>query len=265
MTQDIFKNPTTKSNIELYDSVSENGIIGSILIDPDIIVNSESLKPRMFYNIEQGVIYDIIYTLFNKEGVQKIDDYTIISEIEKNDDYKNQLSNYSIKGIREMIDKLKKVGTVDRNEYIRRCTSVMTMDFRRRGADKLRSLANQLEQNDKDDLNLSNLKIQDSVMKLSENYLIDSSVQLISEVIDDIWAEIQERVESGGVGLPSKFPKINEFFTYEKGELVIVGGRARIWLAIWKHMGNNRCKTEKFPMGELERKFGCKIPNTCRA
>lgn len=228
---------------ELHDDVAENGVVGSVLIDPEIIVNSESLKPRMFYNVELGTLYEIIYKLFNDKGVAKIDDYTIISEIEKNGEYKNVVYEMFLnngvprervmKEVRALIDKLKKVGTVDRNEYIRRCESIMTMDFRRRGANELRKLANALEDNRDDNLNLANMKVQDSVMKLAENYLIDSSVQTIDEVIDGVWNEIQERTSDGiGVGFPSKFKKINEFYTYEKGELVIVGGRAKLWLAI---------------------------------
>jgi replicative DNA helicase len=220
------------SNKELHDDISENGIIGSILIEPEIISNSEILKPRMFYNNELGLLYSIVYDLFNNHGIAKIDDYTIISEIEKNKDYKEQLSNYSMKDLREILGKLRKVGTTDSNEYIKRCESVMTIDFRRRGSTRLRKLADWLEENDKDDLNLSNLKIQDDIMSFAENYLMDNSVQVMREVIDDVWKEIRERNESGGgVGFPSKFKKINEFYTYEKGELVIVGGRAKLWLA----------------------------------
>ena len=228
---------------ELHDDVAENGVVGSVLLDPEIVVNSESLKPRMFYNVELGAMYEIIQKLFNEKGVAKIDDYTIISEIEKNNEYKNVIYEMFLnngiprdrvmKEVRGLIDKLRKVGTVDRNEYIRRCESIMTMDFRRRGANELRKLANSLEDNRDDNLNLANMKVQDAVMRLAENYLIDSSVQIISEVIDGVWAEIQDRKEEGvGVGYPSKFKKINEFYTYEKGELVIIGGRAKLWLAI---------------------------------
>ena len=228
---------------ELHDDVAENGVVGSVLLDPEIIVNSESLKPRMFYNVELGTLYEIIHKLFNDKGVTKIDDYTIISEIEKNGEHKNVIYEMFLnngiprervmKEVRGLIDKLRKVGTIDRNEYIRRCESIMTMDFRRRGANELRKLANSLEENREDSLNLANMKVQDSVMKLAENYLIDSSVQTIGEIIEDVWAEIQDRTSDGiGVGFPSKFKKINEFYTYEKGELVIIGGRARLWLAI---------------------------------
>ena len=43
-------------------------------------------------------------------------------------------------------------------------------------------------------------------------------------MVDEIYQEIQDRVtDNGFVGLPSKFEIVNEFFTYEDGELITVG------------------------------------------
>jgi len=236
---DIFKNvsreeknaPIVADNSP-HDDISENGVVGSVILNAETILHCENLKPNMFFNIELGTIYDIVYQLINKDGVTKIDDYTILSKVEGEDSHKKNLQKYSTKEIRDLLDKLRRVGTSDINEYIRRCENVMNMDFRRKGSVKLREIATSLESDFTDDINTANIKLQDNVMKLSEEYLMENGVKLISEVIDEAWDEIESRRDGNTtVGLPSKFATINDFFTYEKGELVIVGGRARLWLA----------------------------------
>ena len=231
---DIFKNATgnekhkpSSENLP-HDSTSENGVIGSIILKPTLIGHSESLKPKMFYNDELGALYEIVFDLFNIDGVSKIDDYTIISKIEASNQYKKVLNKYSTQQLRDMFKKLRYVGTEDLNEYIRRCENVMSMDFRRNSHIKLREMSKEVLHNLDDGMNIVNLKIQDEIMKLAEEYLMENSVQTIDEVIDDAFEEIKNRSEdSDAIGFPSKFKTINKYFKYERGELVIIGGRAK--------------------------------------
>lgn len=230
--KDIFKNDSDDTPITInnqpHDDVAENGVVGSVLKNPELITHAENLKASMFYNIELGVIYEIVYDLFNNDGVSKIDDYTIVSKIEEKPRYKNVLKRFSTKEIRSMLEKLKRVGTIDSNEYIRRCESVMNMDYRRKGSETLKTMVKFLESDLRDDINDVNVKVQDAIMKLSEDYLIDSSVQVIKDVIDEAWNEIESRRDgNSSVGFYSKFKSVNDYFTYEKGELIIVGGRAK--------------------------------------
>jgi len=221
-----------QDEINIRDDLAESGVVGCVLNSPTMILQSESLKPSMFYNIELGTFYDILYNLVEVDSIDKIDDFTIISRIEGDYAYKSKFSHYSTKQLREFLARLRNVGTPSTEEYLKRCETVLTFDFRRKSNLKLKELANVIENCDKN-INELNLYVQDEVMKLSENYLIDSEIKIIKDVIDAAWAEIQDRRDGNtGVGFLSKFKTVNEFFSYEKGELVVLGGRARLWLAI---------------------------------
>jgi len=211
-----------------HDDTSENGVIGSIFLKPSLIGHSENLKPKMFFNEELSILYDIAFDLFNVDGVNEIDDYTVISKLESSNKYKKMTRKHSTKELREIFKKLRYVGTTDLNEYIRRCGNVMNMDFRRTSHIKLKNLSKDVLYNLEDGMNIINLKIQDDIMKLSEEYLMENSVKTIDEVIDVAFDEIKNRSEnSDTIGFPSKFDTINTFFKYERTELIIIGGRAK--------------------------------------
>jgi replicative DNA helicase len=238
---DIFKNGSKDKPVVSYDlphdDTSENGVIGSILLKPSLIGHSESLKPKMFYNEELATLYEIIFDLFNVDGVSKIDDYTIISKIESANQYKKMMRRYSTKELRELFKKLRYVGTEDLNEYIRRCENVMNMDFRRNSHIKLKDLSKEVLYNLDEGMNMINLKVQDEVMRLAEEYLMENSVQTIDEIIDEAFEEIKNRSEdSDAIGFPSKFKTINRFFKYERGELVIIGGRAKRFGSLYRNI-----------------------------
>lgn len=220
--------------LNIHDDMAESGVVGSVLSQPTIIMQSEMLKPAMFYNNDLGTLYQIMYDVVEIDGIDKIDDFTIVSRIEENDKYKRAFKDYDTKGIRQLISKLGKVGTDNLSEYLKRCETVLTYDFKRKSNIKLKKLAEIMVSKTDKDINELNLYMQDEIMNLSENYLVDSEIKLIKDVIEDAWLEIQERRDGGsGVGFLSKFKTINEFFSYEKSELVIVCGRPKAGKSIF--------------------------------
>ena len=213
---------------EINDLVAENGVVGSVLRNPDMLLNYEGIKYKMFYSKELGLIYKAVYNLRNDAGVQKIDDYSIISYMESNIEYKNLLNKYNERDIRSLISKLKLVGTEDTMEYIRRCELVMTSDYKRKTSDLLYRLVDDFIKPDYTGVNQINLMINDKLMEHNNGYLQDSDIESMELKIDAAWKEIEDRRnEDTSVGLPSAFETINEFFTYEQGELVLIGGRKK--------------------------------------
>ena len=216
------------------DRALECSIIGSILKKPSMILACDFVNESMFYDSMLSVIYKITNTLYD-EGVQEIDDITILTKINEFSRYKNMFDNGDITSVRALFDDLRLMGTGDVEEYNRRCRRLITLDFQRKAYLSLSEQSNKLL-NDKynKDINEVNLEIQDAIMGLAENYLLSSEVELIGSQIKDIRKKIESKNIKGiGAGIPSKFPVINKFFTYERGELVVVGGRAKhIWLAV---------------------------------
>jgi len=218
--------------IPLRDDASESRVIGSILEEPALIINCENLKPRMFVNLQLGMLYNIIEELYNDNLIAKIDDLTIISKIETNEKYKKILSKdvaYNQKDCRQFLAMLRRTATNDVNEYVRTCTNIISSDFMRTAIKTFDKTAEKLKAGDfKGNVNSINLALQDTVMAMAENYLIEDTIEPMHSKIDKAWDEIvARRTEGASTGFPSKYPLINEFYTYEKGELVLVGGRKK--------------------------------------
>ena len=58
---------------------------------------------------------------------------------------------------------------------------------------------------------------------LTQNFILGGDTKTLGDDIDDIWGEIESRrTDSGLYGLPSKYNCFNRYFTFERGELIVV-------------------------------------------
>jgi len=69
---------------------------------------------------------------------------------------------------------------------------------------------------------------------LANDYMFGNDTPLLAETIDKVWDIIVgQRTSNGAVGIPSKYPSVNKYFTYRKGELVVIGGRAKAGKSVY--------------------------------
>ena len=72
-----------KAKIPPHDLAAEISVLGSILIDPDAIIQvAESLTPEDFYEPSHKLIYEAMVILFEKR--QPIDAVTLVAQLKKN-------------------------------------------------------------------------------------------------------------------------------------------------------------------------------------
>ncbi|MBZ9693257.1 DnaB-like helicase C-terminal domain-containing protein [Clostridium sp. M14] len=208
------------------DTISENGILGTLLEYPEFVFKSEYLKPNMFYNRELACLYDIV-TLLLEKGITKIDNYLIINEIEGRKAWKKIIDETpSINDVDSWLDKLKLLARSTVEEYDLIARKVVSCAFRRDSYIKLCEEANYILES-KEDINAINYKLQTDVTKFADKYIVDTNVQQIGDKVDELWDIIVSRRNNGFSGLPSKYEGLNKYFTYENGELVVIGGRAK--------------------------------------
>lgn len=71
---------------------------------------------------------------------------------------------------------------------------------------------------------------------LTTRYVTDGEITTFGSKVKDIWKKIKEKKDRGeSYGIPSFFPSVNEFFTYEETELIVVEARmkkGKSWLAM---------------------------------
>lgn len=218
------------NNIELpRDDISETGVIGTILNHPEYIYKTEYLKPDQFYNRELACIYHIT-SKFLEKGITEIDNFMILTEIEGNKGFKSIINEFDdiSSDICGWLDNLKLVSRDDVDSYEHLAKNIITNAFKRDSYIKLREMATGVLNNNTDDINSINYKMQTEVVKFADTYVVDTDIKRIGEKAKDLWKTIvARRNDLGYSGLPSKYKDLNEYFTYENGELVVIGGRAK--------------------------------------
>jgi replicative DNA helicase len=144
-------------NIELpKDTISETGVIGTLLMHPEYIYMSDFLKPNQFYNRELASVYYVIKNLKDK-GIKEIDNFLIIAEIEGNNSIKSVINEYSniSSDLCSWLDDLKVVARTDVESYELIAKKVVSNAFKRDSYIKLRELANEVLES-KEDINAIN-------------------------------------------------------------------------------------------------------------
>jgi len=216
-------------NIELpKDTISETGVIGTLLMHPEFIYKSEYLKADQFYNREFACIYFIIKTLTDK-GINEIDNFMILTEIEGNKAFKGVMNEYQdiSKDISGWLDDLKLVARTDIESYELISKNIITNAFKRDSYIKLREMSNEVLES-KEDINVTNFKLQTDIADFSKIYICNDEIKTLGEQADKIWEGIMSKRGSGFFGFPSVFPEFNKYATYEKTEAVFVAAPGKV-------------------------------------
>lgn len=212
---------------EIVDNQAESGIIATLMIHPEFIMQSENLKAGYFYNQDNGCIYWAIGELY-KQGIDNIDAFNITNMLKSNSAVKKTLDKYNLPSMQKFIDLSANVARNTIEEYKMLVDQVIELAFKRELCRLLSELQNQCY---KQDVSLGELndKVYGSISNLTEKFITNNSVELFGDKADDLWQEITDRrTEDGVFGIPSKFPLINKYFTYEPTELVLLKARMKM-------------------------------------
>lgn len=206
------------------DKNSEEAVIGSILTNPMFKFKVESfLKSRMFYDRKLGCIYHVVDMLQN-EGVENIDTFMIETKILSNKGFKDLFSKES--DLKEYFEKLMLSARSDVKDVEFLAKNITTQAFKRESYIKLQELSKEVLNSD-EDINKINYDLQCNITSFADTYVVDESVSSIGEKLDELWESIELDRKQGYAGLPSFSPSLSSYFTYENGECVLIGGRAK--------------------------------------
>ena len=216
---------------QMYDVRVESGVVGTLLVNPRYFYHFEALKEKHFYEKTNAVIYAVVKEIL-EDSSEDVSDFTVYLRITGNKAYERQFLKSDI-DIQDYIDKLKMVAAKDGEEYIARCKKVIDYAFKRDSIEKLKEISSNIESGS-NTANEMNMYLHDTIGKFSEEYIVGGKVKPFGEIIDDLYDEVLERQspETGMAGIPSMIPAFNKYFTYEKGELILVAARPKFWVAI---------------------------------
>jgi len=206
---------------EICDIQAESGVIATLVYHPEYILHSEYLKAGYFSSKDNGCIYWAINELF-KRGIDNIDAFNISNMIASHPAVQRTIDQYNMPAIQEFIDMCDEVARHSIEEYTMLAKAVTTYAFKR----DLMKLTTEVEANCRNRaIGLGELN--DVVFKklnsLTEKYIVSSEIKMFGDSSEFLWEEIcDRRNDSGTYGIPSKYESLNEYYTYEPGELVVV-------------------------------------------
>lgn len=212
---------------ELSDIACESGVIGSLIFHPDFILHSDDyLKPSHFFGTENGCIYWAIQELY-KEGITNIDAYNLSNKLRSNKSVSKTIDKYNLPSVQEFIDLYKETARDTIEEYVSLAQTVTTYAFRREMIKSINEIERVIYDKEKSLEELNNYvynKLDDTTSK----FLYSNEIQPIGDQIEGIWDEICSRRTADGLcGIPSKYPTLNQYFTYENGELYVIQARMK--------------------------------------
>lgn len=204
---------------------AERIVIGILINHPDWLIETDGLKFKHFFDKTHKTIFHILFILL-KENTETIDSFAILARAEKIVDASEILSSSGgyeyleyIKGLTESYTKQ------DLTKYT---LEIMTCAYKREQAEQKEQFLRLLIERPDWSISDINLWLQESQFSLQTDYSVGNDVRLIGDVFDSTWNEIVSmRGKNGVVGLASKIPLVNKYFSYRKGELVVLGARAK--------------------------------------
>lgn len=210
----------------ISDNQAEAGAIATLVYHPEFILYTDYLKPSYFYNVENGCIYWAIEQLY-KNGIETIDALNITNMLNSNKAVKKKIEEYNLTDMQEFIKMSQYACRHTLEEYKLLVNNIVTMAFKR----DLNKIALEIQSscfNTDVDLNKLNGIVNTKINKLTEQYITSNEIELFGSKVSSLWSEIcNRRTESGVYGIPSKFPSINEYLTYEQGELILLKARMK--------------------------------------
>lgn len=210
----------------ISDNQAEAGVISTLIRHPDFILYTDYLRPKYFYNTENGCMYWAIQQLY-KNGVTTIDAINLMNMLSSNKAVQREIDKYNLTNIQKFIDMSQYAVRHTIEEYKLLVNTVVTLAFKR----DLYNVADEIEAscfNSEYDLNQLNSLVNKKINRLTEQYITSNDIVMFGDKVDDLWNEIKSRVtENGLYGIPSKFSSLNEYITYEPGELVLLKARMK--------------------------------------
>ena len=206
---------------ELSDIQSEAGIIGTLIYHPEFVLHTEYLVPGNFFGQDNACIYWAIQTLYN-EGITNIDAYNISNKLQSHPGIQRTIEKYNLPSIQESMDLYKETARHTLEEYKMLANNVVTLAFKR----DLTKTLNEIQADcflPEYELEKLNNTVYRELDRLTQKYMVSDEMRTLGEQIDELWLEIENRRTGDGTyGIPSKYPKFLEYYTYEPGELVVI-------------------------------------------
>ena len=212
-----------KSISELSDTAAEGGVIASLIYHPEFLLSDNNLQARFFFNQENQALFWGIEELV-KSGVTQIDALNLKNVLFSNAACQKVAEKYGLVDLQSYIDLARVAARGSYEEYKLLANTVISLAFRRELCNFSIDISKECFNREitLDDLNDY---VNNGVSKVAEKFIFGGDSVQFGEKIDSVWEEIcEDRNDDGSVGIPNLIPSLDNFYTFGKGELVLLAG-----------------------------------------
>lgn len=210
-----------------FDSSAENGVVSTLIIHPEFIFESSTLREHHFYDIRNGVLFWAIQRLV-EQGITKIDARNMITQINSDKDRSSIMGSGYEKALAEVVDNSAIIARTTVEEYKMISNRVIALGFKRKLCQELQRFETRCMNDATDDIGQINIDIMNMLDGLAVNYIADEQIENFSDKVDKLWSDlVSNRNPDGSFGIPPRWNALREFFSYEKGELVLYAARRK--------------------------------------
>lgn len=206
---------------DIKDIQSESVVVSTFLYHPEMLLTREYIQPKFFSDRTNQCMMWAIQQLVS-EGVTTIDIINLENKISSNNGIKNTIANSGV-NLKEFMDSCKFCCRETDEELDVALNNVISTSYKREINDFAEGVKRECI-NEAVDLDQLDAYINDGLVKIQDKYLFGSDSVLFGNKIDILWEEMESKRIDGMYGLPSKIDALNDYFTYQVGELVLLAG-----------------------------------------
>lgn len=193
---------------------------------PDWIMSIKDLRYEYFDDTTNRIIFYTIRKMYDSYKGSSFEPFILLSSIkDENIVFEEQIEKSGGVEYLETLKELSEDYTID--DLKQQANIVITLSYMRDTLDQNNKINDYIRNGEQKTIQKINQFAEDKQREVTERYTIQDNYTVIGDVVDDTLEELKKNVKDGIVGYPSKIGELNEYMTYRKGELVIIGARAK--------------------------------------
>lgn len=213
-----------------FDNHAEAGVICTLIVHPEYIFETETLKGFHFYKKQNEMLFDAIKKLVDK-GITTIDTRNIITQLRNEPDFNSTFGEdgSSIDNqITELIQDSPIIARNTKEEYKELSKRIIALGFKRKLHYRLTQLSTKCFSDNVNDIADLNCELNDIQNNLAKEFVTGDALVDFGTYVDSLWTKlVNNRNDDGSVGIPTPWQTLNQYFTFRKGELTVIEAKRK--------------------------------------
>lgn len=208
---------------DLKDIAAESSVISSLIYHPEYYTIDNILTPKFFYDQSNQCLFWAIEKLI-QSGVENIDTLNLNNIINSNESVRKVMIRYNLEDVSKYVEMSRYAARKTYEEYKLLVENVVTLAYKREMCRFSDIIHRECTNPDNSLDTISNI-VSSGFDEISKRYLFNNDSVIFGDKVDALWDTLcSKRNDDGSVGIPSVIPRVNDYFTYGRGELVLVAG-----------------------------------------